>query len=302
VQIWNTRDPWRPYHVSTITMPSAFGPVASVGALTPGARLLAVGDAKAAVQLYTLDPAGRGRAIGPVLTRAHPLIEQINFSPNGNLLSVGEDAGIVHLYDVTDPAHPKLLSVIDHSGASSNVFGVSYSPNGKLLAVGCNDHKVWLWDVSNPRDPRRLEVLGGFRSAVYATAFTPDGRALVAGGADDTIRLWDIARPPHPRRLGVPLSGPTDNVYQVGVSPDGHTLAGSTTGGEVWLWNIDNLSHPRLLATLRAASGLLYDLTFSPDGDAGRREQYPEDDVLGLPPRAGRLPHLPARWLTDHPQ
>jgi WD40 repeat protein len=108
-------------------------------------------------------------------------------------------------------------------------------------------------------------VLDGLSSSVYTTTFTPDGRTLIAGGSDDTIRLWDVTTPSHPRRLGVPLTGPTNNVYQVVVSPNGHTLAGSTTGGEVWLWTISDRNHPRLLATLHAARGLLYDLTFSPD-------------------------------------
>jgi WD40 repeat protein len=239
--------------------------VASVGAMTRDGKLLAAGDAKADVQQYAVDTRGHGNAVGPVLTGAHPAIEQVNFSPNGRLMSVGDDAGQVHLYDISDPAAPRLLSVIDRSGASQNVLGVSYSPNGRLLAIGCADHKVWLWDISDPRDPRRLAVLGGFHSSVYTTFISPDGRTLIAGGSDDTIRLWDITSPAHARPLGGPLTGPTSNVYQVGISPDGHTLAGATTGGQVWLWSIADRPHPTLIGTLQAAQGVLYDLTFSPD-------------------------------------
>jgi WD40 repeat protein/transcriptional regulator with XRE-family HTH domain len=265
LQIWNTSDAWAPRQVSSITTPPPFGPVASVGAMTRDGKLLAAGDAKADVQQYAVDTRGHGHAVGPVLTGAHPAIEQVNFSPNGRLMSVGDDAGQVHLYDISDPAAPRLLSVIDRSGASQNVLGVSYSPNGRLLAIGCADHKVWLWDISDPRDPRRLAVLGGFHSSVYTTFISPDGRTLIAGGSDDTIRLWDITSPAHARPLGGPLTGPTSNVYQVGISPDGHTLAGATTGGQVWLWSIADRPHPTLIGTLQAAQGVLYDLTFSPD-------------------------------------
>lgn len=265
VQIWNTADPSRPSQVSSITTPAAFGPVAAVGAMTQNGRLVAVGNAKAAVQVYAVDASGHAHAVGPPLTGAHPAIEQINFSPNGQLLSVGDDAGQVHLYDVSNPADPQLLSVIDRRGASENVFGVSYSPNGKLIAIGCADHKVWLWDIADPRTPRLLAVLGGFRAQVYSTAISADGRTLAAGGLDETIRLWDIATPSHPHPLGPPLTGPTSNVYQVGISPDGHTLAGATTGGQVWVWSIADRGHPTLEATLQAATGILYDLTFSPD-------------------------------------
>ena len=266
VEIWDTRNAWQPYRVASITMPPAFGPVAAVGAMTPDGKLLAVGNAKADVQEYALDGSGHAQPVGPLLTGAHPAIEQINFSPSGTLLSIGDDSGQVHLYDVREPGRPRLLSVIDRTGASSNVFGVSYSPNGRLMAIGCNDHKVWLWNISDPGRPRLLAVLGGFGAAVYSTAISPDGRTLIAGGADDTVRLWDITTPSHPRPLGPPLTGPADNVYQVGVSPDGGTLAAATTGGEVWLWSLGDRSSPRLIATLHAAHGLLYDLTFSPDG------------------------------------
>jgi WD40 repeat protein len=265
VQLWNTSDPTRPYQVSSITTPAAFGPVAAVGAMTPDGKLIAVGNAKADVQQYLVDAAGHGQPVGPMLRGAHPAIEQINYSPDGKLLSVGDDAGQLHLYDVSDPADPQLLSVIDRSGASKNVFGVSYSPNGKLIAIGCADHKVWLWDIADPSRPRLLAMLGGFRSSVYTTAISADGRTLTAGGSDDTIRLWDITTPSDPHPLGAPLTGPTSNVYQVGISPDGHTLAGATTGGQVWLWNIQDRSHPTLEATLQAATGVLYDLTFSPN-------------------------------------
>ncbi len=266
VEIWNTADSWRPRRVGSITMPRSFGPVAAVGAMTPDGRLLAVGDVAGDVQEYRLTASGHARTVGPLITGAEPLIEQIDYSPDGRLLSVGDDGGRVRLYDVGDPARPRLLSVLDRPGRSGPVLGVSYSPNGRLIAVGCADDRVWLWDIADPARPRRLAVLGGFHSAVYSTVISPDGRTLIAGGADDTVRLWSIVAPAHPRSLGPPLTGPGDNVYQVAVSPSGLTLGAATTGGQVWLWGLRDRRRPRLLATLAAAPGLLYDLTFSPDG------------------------------------
>jgi WD40 repeat protein len=150
-------------------------------------------------------------------------------------------------------------------GPKNSIYAVSYSPDGRLLAVGSQDSEVTLWDIANPRRPRRLAVLRDFNNAVYSTVISPDGHTLAAGSQDDMVRLWDIATPSHPRLLAPPLAGPTDTVYQVGISPDGRMLAGATTGGEVWLWNIADPARPQALATLHAASGALYDLTFSPD-------------------------------------
>lgn len=264
-QIWNTGDPWHPYQVSEVVMPPAFGSVASVGALTPDGKLLAVGDQPGNVQEFVINPAGVGHAVGPTLKGVpNTFIEQINFTPNGRLLSIGNDEGALHIYGVSDPARPQRLALIN-LGSGNAVLGVSYSPDGRLLAIGSQDRQVWLWDISNPQHPRRRAVLTGFGNAVYSTTISPDGRTLAAGSQDGTIRMWDITAPSHPRLLASPLTGPTNSVYQVGISPDGRTLAGATTGGEVWLWNIAESDHPQALATLRAATGALYDLTLSPD-------------------------------------
>ncbi|MGH2872827.1 MAG: WD40 repeat domain-containing protein, partial [Solirubrobacteraceae bacterium] len=265
VSLWDVADPWRPTHLSTVTMPSSFGPVAAVGAYSPNGKLLAVGNAAARVRLVDLTDPGHPRLVGGVLGGATPSIEQVNFSPDMRLLSVGDDAGRIHMWDIADPARPSELPTLDASGASSNVFGVAYSPSSKLMAVACADHDVWLWDIADPLHPKRLAILRGFTSYAYTVTFTPNGRTLIAGGADDTVRLWDVSDPAHPRELGGPLTGPTSTVYQVAVSPDGSTLAASTTGQQVWLWNIQDAAHPRLVGDLTAASGEVFDVNFSPN-------------------------------------
>ncbi len=264
-ELWNVADPQRPRRIASVHMPAAFGPVAAVGALSSNGRLLAVGNAAAKVQLVSLSNSGRARLLGHELKGAVPYIEQINFSPNLRLLSVGDDAGRIHMWDITNPAHPVALPTIDKKGTSSNVFGIAYSPNARLMAVACADGEVWLWDIANPRAPRLLARLKGFASYAYTVAFSPNGQVLAAGSADDTVRLWDLRRPSAPRLLAR-LTGPTSTVYQVAISPQGSTLAASTTGGQVWLWSIDNPAKPKVIATLTAATGEVFDVNFSPDG------------------------------------
>jgi WD40 repeat protein len=193
-----------------------------------------------------------------------PYIEQLNFSPNMGVLSVGDDAGRIHLWDIRSPAHPQALPPLDVAGRASSVFGVAYRPDGRLLAVASADHQVWLWNISDLRHPVQVARLGGFSSYAYTVAFSPNGRTLAAGSADGTVRVWDVSRPAHPRLLAV-LRQPTSTVYQVAFSPDGSTLAASTTGQQVWLWHISNPAHPLLMAELTAAPGEVFEVTFSPD-------------------------------------
>ncbi|MDA8292088.1 MAG: helix-turn-helix domain-containing protein [Actinomycetota bacterium] len=263
VTLYDVSDAARPVEAGSVTMPAAFGPVAGVESLSPGGRLLAVGNARAEVRLVRLADPGHPTLVGPVIRGATPSIEQLNFSPGMKVLSVGDDAGRVHLFDVSRPAHPRLLATLR---ATSNVLGVAFSPDGHLLAAASADDEIWLYDVADPSRPRRLAVLGGFTSYAYGVAFTPDGRTLVGSSADGTVRLWDVSDPARPRLLGSPLSGPGSTVYWVAVSPDGKTLAASTTSGEVWLWNIADPARPVLVADLTAATGEVFDVAFSPNG------------------------------------
>lgn len=263
VALWDVANPWRPRQVSDVDMPASFGPVAGVEALSPSGRLLAVGDAAAHIQLVSLANVHRPRLIGTPLTGATPTLEQLAFNPQGTTLASGDNAGRIHLWDVTDPAHPRALSTLSAVGY---IMGIAFSPNGKLIAAASTDDKVWLWDVSRPTRPERLAVLGGFASYTYCVTFTPNGRTLIAGSADDTLRLWDVSNPRHPRSLGRPLTGPTSYVYSLSVNPDGTILAASTIAHAVWLWNIADPARPVVLADLGAASGQVFDVTFSPDG------------------------------------
>jgi WD40 repeat protein len=266
VDLWNSSDPWRPEHLTAVATGRSFGPAAGVEALSPNGRLLAVGNAQAKVRLIDLTDPRRPRPVGGQLGGARPSIEQLNFSPDMTQLSVADETGRIHMWDIADPAHPKRLVTLDPRGTSGTVLGVADSPNGRLLAAASVDDKVRLWDIADPRHPRLLSVLGGFKSYAYTVAFTPDGRTLIAGSADDTIRLWDIRDPAHPRALGRPLTGATSAIYDIAVDPSGTTLAAATTAHDVLLWNIRDPSRPVEIADLTAATGQVYDVTFSPNG------------------------------------
>lgn len=264
VGAWDLAGGNRPRLVGSIRPPAGFGPVDGSGAVSPDGRLVAVANRAGAVRLFDIADVDRAEPVGPVLHGDTPLVEDMAFSPDGQVLAASDDGGDIHRWDVADPSHPKALPTL--TGPTSEVLGIAYSPNGHLLAAASADAHVWLYGVAHARRPRRLAKLGGFGSYAFSAAFTPDGRTLVAGSGDGTVRLWDVSHPSRPRRWGSPLAGPAAYEFQVAVSPDGRTLAGATTGGKVWLWDIADRAHPRLRATLRAASGSLFAVAFTPSG------------------------------------
>jgi len=202
------------------------------------------------------------------------VIWSVAFSANGHTLASGDDNGVIRLWDVADPAHPRPLgqAVIGGVGVGF-VFGrtasrsVAFSSDGHTLASGNSDGTVWLWDVTDPAHPRQLgQPLTGGAAAVDSVAFSSDGHTLASGNSDGTVRLWDVTDPAHPRQLGHPLAGGGARVNSVALSHDGHLLASGDYSGTVRLWDVTDPAHPRALGQILTDGGAVASVAFSPDG------------------------------------
>lgn len=264
VRLWDTTDPAHPVATGDVRLPSALGPMAGVGALTPDGRLLAAANNQARIQLMDVTNPGTPRPVAPALTGAQPYIEQLTFSPDGRMLVSADDSGQLRIWDVSNPASPRLAD--SRTDTTGEVLGFAFSPDGRVLASTASDDKVRLYSLTSSGHMTPLATVGGFSNYAYSAVWTPDGKTLIAGSADGTVRLWDVTHPSRPRLLGQPLSGPTGYVFQLDLSPDGKTLAAATTNHAVWLWDVSDRSHPVLLETLSAAKNAVFTVRFSPDG------------------------------------
>jgi WD40 repeat protein/transcriptional regulator with XRE-family HTH domain len=193
-------------------------------------------------------------------------VNSVAISSTGHVMASGNSDGTVRLWDVADPAHPRLLGR-PLTGMAA-IEWVALSRNGRTLATGGDDRTVRLWDITDPAHPRQPgQPLAGGTGIVYSVALSPDGRTLASGDADGTIRLWDITDPAHPRPLGPPLTGGTGGVETVLFSPSGRTLADGDDDGTARLWDVTDPAHPRPLGPpLASGTGIVYSAAFSPDG------------------------------------
>ena len=245
VRLWDVSDPAHPRRLGPILTGSPGGGAVDSVAFSPDGHTLASGNIDDTVRLWDVADPAYPRPIGPILTAGGSVgqatvgVSSVAFSPHGHLLASGDYGGLVQLWDVTDPAHPRTLGLAMTSD-DVQVYSLAFSPDGRTLATGDYGGEVRLWDVADPAYLRPLgQPLTGGGVEVNSVAFSPDGRTLASGGLNGTVRQWDVTDPADPRPLGQPLTGSTVAVDAVAFSPDGHTLASGSDDGTTRLWNLD---------------------------------------------------------------
>ncbi len=284
VQLWDTRSRMllasRPLPAKVYANAIVFRPPAPPSPAEAGRALLAVAVSDGTVELLS------GSTLAPLAPPLEAIsgagsAESVAFSPDGRLLATGADDGSVRLFDVTDPAHPRQLTLVRGAGNADPIYTVVFAPDGKTIAAASvNTDSVQLWErTSGDGLVRAGRDLGGMASYPIGLAFTPDSRTLAIGNSDKSVYLWDVASPAHPRRLGSPLTGPSGQTWSVAISPDGKTLAAGANDGTVWLWNLADPAHPALTATLTGLPGHVFSVAFSPGGSQLAAASYDDDTV-----------------------
>jgi WD40 repeat protein len=218
-------------------------------AISPDGRTLATGDTDGTLHLWDLEA---GRPLGEPLTSHKELLSSLSFSPDGKMLASSSDDDTVILWDV---ASRKPLSEPIAAGGRKTAF----APDGATLAFAGGNGKLVLWDVAT-RQPRNHPLQGGNN----ALAFSPDGKTMAADAGDGTVTLLDLKSGTQ-RPLGAPTDqmAESNSIWSVAFSPDSQTLA-VATGGTFALWSV---AQGQLLGEpITPEQGVVYDLTYSPDG------------------------------------
>lgn len=208
---------------------------------SPDGTTVASGRRDNVVQLWDATvrpPAGLKKFFGsvdgrhPRLTiRGHPVhVRTLAFSPDGNTLAGGSNAGAVYLWD----AHTgtKLFTLKEHL---NRVSALAFSPDGKILASGSANGEIILWNAANGTKTSGNIIKP--RAIVSQLLFSLDGKILVSGNRRGIIQLWDV----HTCRLLSTHTGHTALIPVLLFSPDGKTLASGATDATILLWNWEKL-------------------------------------------------------------
>lgn len=176
----------------------------------------------------------------PTVKRDATWIEVIVFSPDGSTVAIGDQAGIIRLWNVEDGRF--LSEFITPSENPRPILTLAFSPDGALLASGDGNGRVCTWDTDQRNHELSSLFLRGHEPWGLEFEFAADSTTVAAGGwggRGNTVQIWDVD-------TAAPL---TNFMIQAGIanvyafSSDGKTLASAGDGMRgnehiVWLWNL----------------------------------------------------------------
>ncbi|MCU7726371.1 caspase family protein [Actinoplanes sp. KI2] len=217
-----------------------------------------------------------GPPLGEITTGLEYGAAALSFSADGKLIAVADhERGpratppSVKIFDVGDPAHPRLMSSIPRA----LTWDLAFSPTSRLLAV-FTANEIVLRDLADPAHPRELP---SYRFPAGTDlpngVFTPDGKTLIVSANTRLIRILPIGAD---GLTDPPPGSPTEFTGQalngsrsLAISPDGHLLAvlGNEDAHQVDLWDVSKPYLPRLQTSLDVTDVSPLDaVAFSADG------------------------------------
>jgi WD40 repeat protein len=187
------------------------------------------------------------------------------FSPDGQLLASGDEAGRVILWDMsTRQQIHEFNARPDGHAHDLEVVQVSFSSDGTMLATASRDETAKIWNVATGALLNTIDSgphTRTIRSSIWSIAFSPDGKQLATGTAGAyLVLLWDVET----GELIKKLAGHDVKPSRLAFSPDGTILA--SAGGKIWLWDVTSDSEKALDSFPTTTVNHVPFLLFSSDG------------------------------------
>jgi len=159
---------------------------------------------------------GHGAAARPavghpeeVYGRQLPIVNNLGVGPTMAARVVGQTLysigrGRLHVFDVSDPANPKPLGVLDGLGATRQI-----EVDDHVAYITAREDGVFLVDVADPRKPR---LLCHYDPIEVATGMDVSGDVMFVACRSHGVELVDVSDPTKPRHLSTARTGEAQSV------------------------------------------------------------------------------------------
>ncbi|HID09582.1 TPA: WD40 repeat domain-containing protein, partial [Candidatus Micrarchaeota archaeon] len=195
---------------------------------------------------------GEGRYLGRITAT--------EFSPDGDLLALGTDAGTIHLFD------PSWKEAFLAEGPAGAVDSLSFSPNGGRYLIAASGGRVWIWEVGEG-EAKLLRQFLAHTKPISEVDFSPEGDRFLTASWDETVRVWDLEGKLllslwKAARVEALQPLIRDATFAAAFSPRGDLIASGHEDKTVRLWELQG----KRLHILKKHWGVVWCVAFSPDG------------------------------------
>ncbi|KAK2714744.1 target of rapamycin complex subunit lst8-like isoform X2 [Artemia franciscana] len=164
--------------------------------------------------------------------------------PNETELIVGDQSGILHLWDLRSDHNEQLIPEADVS-----IQHIAVEPSGKLLAAINKRGQCFIWSIGASGNDVKTSTSGiasqltpvkdltAHSKYGLKCKFSPDGAYLATTSADHTTRLWSVA---NNFELAVELTTAAQRwVWDVVFSADSRYVITASSDGTSRLWSVE---------------------------------------------------------------
>jgi WD40 repeat protein/energy-coupling factor transporter ATP-binding protein EcfA2 len=186
------------------------------------------------------------------------------FSPEDQTVFASGSGPAVHLWDLSNPAHPRPIGA-PLQGHEEAIVSLAFCSGRHLLVAGDEGGEVWIWNLTDVAHPVLVgQPLEGNPDAVDSVACSAQGRLLAVAGTG-LVKLWSLEVAENPVPIDQLVAGHGESINAVTFSPDGRTMAAAGDDGDVIFWDVKGTQLTLIGAPLRAHGDPVTSVAFSPN-------------------------------------
>lgn len=109
----------------------------------------------------------------------------VKFSPNANVIALGQVTGHVRVYSYTEKETVEQLTFDYHTDSCR---AIEFSPDGNLIFTGSKDQSLAV--ITNGQMQGR--IMDAHPSPIHTILHLEDNHIIATGDDDGLIRIWDL--------------------------------------------------------------------------------------------------------------